>query len=154
MDRECLVGILRGKGIGVTEPRIVILDYLMSHMTHPTVDIIFNDLRASCPNLSRTTVYNTVQILSQNGLAQMISIDDEHVNIDGDVSPHAHLLCRRCGRIIDMPLKGVTEEISGKSFEMDGNIVEEVHQYYRGICADCRKMQESEVSEYSENNFV
>ena len=141
MDRESIVKKLRTGGIGVTGPRIAILDYLMEHHTHPSVDTIFGDVRKSFPNLSRTTVYNTVKILSEKGLAQMITIDGEHVSIDGDMSPHAHLLCRRCGRIVDIPLLGVSGEDAGGTFMVGGNRVEEIHHYYKGICQECLTRQ-------------
>lgn len=142
MDRSILIEKLRRNGIGVTEPRVAILNYLMEHHTHPSVDTIFNEMRQSFPNLSRTTVYNTVKILSENGLAQMITIDDEHVNIDGNMLPHAHLLCRKCGRIVDVPLFGISEDDAGGSFMAGGNRIEEIHHYYKGVCQDCLNRKE------------
>lgn len=36
--------------------RMAIMGYLMSHSTHPTVDMIYNDLYPDMPTLSKTTV--------------------------------------------------------------------------------------------------
>lgn len=138
MDRNLLIERLRKSGIGVTLPRIVILDYLMEHRTHPSVDTIFNDLHHSFPKLSRTTVYNTVRILTNNKLAQMITIDNERICIDGDITPHAHLLCRICGKIVDIPLtESSGTEGQSAQFTADGNKIEEEHRYYKGICKSC-----------------
>ena len=137
--REMAIERLKGRGMSITRPRILILEYLMSHLTHPSVDTIYSDLLEENPGLSKTTVYNTAQILTRKGVIRTLCIDETHVNLDGKVDPHAHLLCRCCGRIVDMPLTGITAENASIGFKVGGNLVEEVHQYFRGVCSDCSK---------------
>lgn len=138
MDREIVIGRLKEYGLGVTQPRIEILSYLMQNHIHPSVDTIYESLLEKNPGLSRTTVYNTVQLLAKCGALRTLCIDEAHVNFDENTMPHAHLLCRECGRIIDLPLKGISAEKASHPFTMDGNMIEEVHQYYRGLCQECR----------------
>lgn len=136
---------LRDFGIGVTQPRIIILDYLDKHRTHPTVDTIYNDLHAEHPTLSRTTVYNNVQTLARCGAVQMLSIDQTHINVDGDTSPHAHLLCTKCGKIYDLPLQGMSQgNDSHQPLIINGHSVAEIHQYFKGICAECTQQEMAE----------
>lgn len=132
---------LKSVGVSVTQPRVEILDFLMTHHIHPTVDTIYNELLKTDPGLSRTTVYNTVQLLTRHGLLTSLNIDDTHVNLDGNTTPHAHLLCRVCGKIVDLPLTGISAEQAAGTFGMEGNMVEEVHQYYKGVCKDCIKKE-------------
>lgn len=132
---------LKSMGVSVTQPRVEILDFLMTHHIHPTVDTIYNELLKTDPGLSRTTVYNTVQLLTRHGLLTSLNIDDTHVNLDGNTTPHAHLLCRVCGKIVDLPLTGISAEQAASPFGMEGNMVEEVHQYYKGVCKDCIKKE-------------
>lgn len=132
---------LKSVGVSVTQPRVEILDFLMTHHIHPTVDTIYNELLKTDPGLSRTTVYNTVQLLTRHGLLTSLNIDDTHVNLDGNTTPHAHLLCRVCGKIVDLPLTGISAEQASGTFGMEGNMVEEVHQYYKGVCKDCIKKE-------------
>lgn len=132
---------LKSMGVSVTQPRVEILDFLMTHHIHPTVDTIYNELLKTDPGLSRTTVYNTVQLLTRHGLLTSLNIDDTHVNLDGNTTPHAHLLCRVCGKIVDLPLTGISAEQAAGTFGMEGNMVEEVHQYYKGVCKDCIKKE-------------
>lgn len=133
------MAMLRDRGMSITQPRLAILDYMMTHHTHPTVETIYSDLLEEYPGISKTTIYNTAQMLTREGLLTTLCIDDSHVNLDGNTTPHAHLLCRCCGRIIDLPLRGISLEDAGHGFIMEGNMVEEVHQYYRGICRECRE---------------
>ena len=43
--------------------RMAVLEYLMAHPTHPTVDEIYEGLRGSMPTLSKTTVYNALRLM-------------------------------------------------------------------------------------------
>lgn len=124
-------------GLSITRPRIEILKYLMTHHVHPSVDDIYQEMLSINPGLSRTTVYNTVKCLSDNGLVTMLTIDGHNINVDENTTPHAHLLCRNCGRIVDLPLKGITMQKASNGFLMDGNLIEQVHQYYLGVCQSC-----------------
>ncbi len=130
---------LRRFGVNVTRPRVAIMEYLMTHRTHPSVDTIFADLADEMPGLSRTTVYNTVNKLAQHGAVTLLSIDDHNINVDGNTFPHAHLHCTSCGRIIDIPLQGISPLQASHPFSMEGHLVQEVHQYYRGVCRECQE---------------
>lgn len=135
---------LRDLKVGVTQPRLLILDYLDKHRTHPTVDTIYNDLHEHYPSLSRTTVYNNVQTLARCGAIQMLSIDQTHINVDGDTSPHAHLLCRECGQIVDLPLQGQLIGDDDATMAINGHQITEVHQYYRGVCSECCRTNDND----------
>ena len=117
--------------------RILIMDYLLNHHTHPTVDEIYRDLSKKHPTLSKTTVYNTLRLFSVCNAAQMITIDEHRVCYDGITSPHAHLLCRKCGRIIDIRLTQLP--VIPESKIIEDNIIDEVQLYYKGICAQCAR---------------
>ena len=132
---------LAEKGLSITQPRVAILTYLMNHHTHPIVDSIYKNLREAYPNLSRTTVYNTIKALKECGLIQMFNIDDKHICVDEDTTPHAHLLCEKCGRVYDLPLQGLAQRRM-----IDGCQINEVHQYYKGICKDCLTKNKSNIN--------
>ena len=85
--------------------RMAIMDYMMTHFTHPSVDEIYNALSPKFPTLSRTTVYNTLKLFVEHGAVRMLTIDEHNACFDGDMSLHAHFLCKKCGKIYDMPYK-------------------------------------------------
>lgn len=128
---------LVNKGVRPSMQRMAIMQYLLTHCTHPTVDDVFTDLAQEIPTLSRTTVYNTLRLFSEHKAAQMITIDDHRVCYDGDIHPHVHFFCKECGRVIDL----MDEEAPHleKSININGHIVEEKQLYYKGICVDCAK---------------
>lgn len=113
--------------------RMAIMEYLLEHKTHPSIDEIYMALCDKIPTLSKTTVYNTLKLFVEQGAAQMLTIDEKNVNYDGDVSLHAHFMCKKCNKIFDLPY----DKADCKAFTMNGFAIEEIHQYYKGICPAC-----------------
>ena len=69
---------LQNHNIKPSVQRIAIMNYLIEHRTHPTVDEIYTALSPSIPTLSKTTVYNTLKLLSEQGAAQTLTIDERN----------------------------------------------------------------------------
>lgn len=117
--------------------RIKIMEYLMEHRTHPNVDEIHSALSPQLPTLSKTTVYNTLKLFVNQRAAMMLTIDDKNICFDADTSLHAHFLCTECGKVYDLPFQGEPDILGTTT--LNGNLVKEIHQYYRGICKNCLK---------------
>ena len=129
--------------------RIAIMDYLLAHKTHPSIDEIYLALCKDIPTLSKTTVYNTLKLFVEHGAALMLTIDEKNACFDGDTSLHApvsytHLrahetnfLCKKCGKIFDLPYSNEVKKV--EQIDMNGFKVDEIHQYYKGICPACSK---------------
>jgi Fe2+ or Zn2+ uptake regulation protein len=129
---------LLGYGVKPSVQRIAIMDYLLTHKTHPSIDEIYLALSGRIPTLSKTTVYNTLRLLVEQGAAAMLTIDDRNACFDADTTPHSHFLCKQCGRIYDWfhdetPAEPVSPDAKG--FRVD-----EVHRYYKGICPRCLEL--------------
>ena len=119
--------------------RISIMSYLMEHRTHPTVDEIYTALSPSIPTLSKTTVYNTLKLLSEQGAAQTLTIDERNTCYDADTTPHAHFLCKHCGKVYDLECPANVKKV--EDMDMNGDDVQEIHYYYKGICKYCIEEQ-------------
>ena len=125
------------RGIRPSMQRLAIMDYLINHPIHPTIDDVYQALSNKVPTLSRTTVYNTLRMLSENQAAQMITIDEHRVCYDGNVESHVHFYCKKCGKIIDL-FGEQAPKLEGEK-TVEGNIIQEEQLYYKGICAECAK---------------
>ena len=123
---------LIGYNIKPSVQRIAVMDYLLKHRTHPSVEEIYSALSGDMPTLSKTTVYNTLKLFAEQGAAQMLTIDEKNVCFDGDTSLHAHFLCKRCGKIYDLPISEPMKETLESNIE--GHSVDELHYYYKGTC--------------------
>jgi len=134
---EKYVKLLKEKQIKITPQRLEILRYLDEHRTHPTVDKIFSELKEKNPALSKTTVYNSVDILRDYGLIQSLTISGSELRYDFKHGMHHHFLCKKCGEIIDIDVKCafLNKFLHGK------HRVDEVHGYFKGICKKCLKKE-------------
>lgn len=117
-------------GIKPSVMRIAVMRYLLTHCNHPTVDDIYQALRAECPTLSRTTVYNTLRTFVDHGCASQIDIESGNSRFDGDTSGHGHFMCNCCGRVIDFAVTDFPEAPQGA-------VVEKSDVYYKGVCPSC-----------------
>ena len=115
--------------------RVAIMQYLLAHRTHPTADDIYTELVKTMPTLSRTTVYNTLQLLVTNQAVLGLTIDQHNMHFDGYTHPHAHFLCRSCGKIFDVE---VNNHLREHLFTSDKFAIEKVELNYMGLCPDCR----------------
>lgn len=132
--------ILTQCGIRPSVQRLAIMDYLLKHPSHPTVEDVYTGLYKDIPTLSRTTVYNTLRLLSEHNAARMITIDEHRVCYDGDTRPHVHFYCKKCGYVTDF-FEEPLPSVSNKKM-INGNMVDDIQLYYKGICSCCLKKQQ------------
>ena len=130
---EQLKNDLRQCGLRVTEQRLAVYEWLQKNPVHPTADIIWQALLPHYPNLSLTTVYNTVNALAEHGLIRIVTIDKTEQRFDGDAGDHGHFHCRACGNITDFPID--PEDIKGMLPK--GFAPEQCDVFVKGLCAAC-----------------
>ena len=123
-------------GIRPSVQRLAIYEYVKSHHTHPTADVVYDALRDVLGSLSLTTVYNTLKLFVDAGLVQLLTIDDTFRCFDGDTSSHAHFRCDSCGRIVDLKIKS---DFLAMVDGLDGFEIKEAQLYLKGICPICKR---------------
>ncbi len=134
MESRLIKKILDEKGVKPSLHRMKVLEYLTDNRNHPTVDMIYKDLSCDIPTLSRTTIYNTLTTFLENGIAQAITIEDNEVKYDADVSEHAHFKCTKCGDIHDLKMDTKISSIK----TISGHLIQERQLYFKGICRSCQ----------------
>lgn len=130
---ERLVDILVAKNIHPSHQRLKILDILLNSMEHPSVNYIYERLSKEMPVISKATIYNTLKTFVEKGLVNTLTITPEETRYDYNRMPHHHLLCRVCGRVLDVDVQCIYAEEN----EIAGHRIEEIHGYFKGICKDC-----------------
>jgi Fe2+ or Zn2+ uptake regulation protein len=116
--------------------RTAVMEYLMTYKSHPTVDEIFLALNPSIPTLSKTTVYNTLNLFLEKGAVQMLTIDDKNARYDADISRHGHFYCRNCGTVSDI------FDMKPEMYQLPESLkfkVDAVEISYHGVCNQCLK---------------
>ncbi len=119
-----------------SKQREAILTELRNRHDHPTATQIFEGVQKVLPHISLGTVYRNLSALVESGEIISLSVGDGHEHFDGDKSLHLHLHCKRCGAIIDRPLKS---EDFNKSALFDGFSPESSVCVVFGLCKNCQK---------------
>ncbi len=126
---------LEAHGVKPSMQRLAVMQYLIDHRTHPAADEIYLALHPAMPTLSKTTVYNTLRLLTEKGAALQLAIDERNSCFDADTAPHAHFLCKGCGRVFDVPL--ANKCLVGNALLPDGFQTDEAQLYFKGLCPTC-----------------
>ncbi|MBN2280539.1 MAG: transcriptional repressor [Candidatus Marinimicrobia bacterium] len=127
--------ILLSKGITPTFQRIVIYEFLDQNRIHPNVDTIFAMMTKQIPTISRTTIYNTLNLFMEKNLVSGLSLNGNEMNFDINTHPHHHFYCTICKKITDIE---ITCPIGKNKLKNPSNhLIQEVHGYFKGICKDC-----------------
>lgn len=131
------VDLLKKNDLKITPQRLIILKYLNSHHNHPTAEEIYETLKKKNPSLSKTTVYNTLETLTNAGLLYRLTICPTEHRYDINTDMHHHFICKNCGKIYDIHFKCPNVEQIKKKVTSKGHRINEVHGYFKGICKQC-----------------
>lgn len=134
---------MAGTRLRKSRQRDTIYDVLVNDKTHPTAEVIYSHVREIIPDISLGTVYRNLNVLVENGYIRKLNIDGVTVHYDGNVTPHHHMVCTSCGKIVDIHIPhGAFDELV-KDIERDDHVhLTHVDLLFQGICNDCKDMKE------------
>lgn len=134
---EAYVDLLKKNNLKITHQRLAILKYLDINRSHPTAEQIYQSLKKTNPGLSRTTIYNNLETLSNTCLIQRLTICPTEHRYDLNMALHHHFICKECGKILDIEFQCPKVSSIKKHVVNQGHRVDEVHGYFKGICKEC-----------------
>jgi Fur family ferric uptake transcriptional regulator len=128
--------LLRKRGIQVTAQRLAVLR-AVSSQPHVTADGVADAVRAEIGAISLQSVYDALSVLVAEGLIRRIQPAGSPARFEDRVADnHHHLICRTCGRMVDVDCAvGSTPCLTpadDKGYEID-----EAEVVYWGRCPDC-----------------
>lgn len=127
--------ILAEHGIRPSRQRRAIYDFLFRNMNHPTAEEVYQGLHKKIRTLSRTTVYNTLRLFCERGVARMVTLEENEMRFDAITRPHGHFKCTVCGKIFDFPCASSFD--SAMKNLPEGFVRREAQLYVLGVCKDC-----------------
>lgn len=133
--RQEMEQALRRAGYRITSQRKAIVDYLVSTLEHPGAYKIFEEVKKIQPELSLATVYNTLHVLTMNGLIRMLTFREDS-RYEANLSFHINLICTSCGRIQDF--EAGTHMSPEEVREKIGFEVTTYRMEYHGLCSECK----------------
>jgi Fe2+ or Zn2+ uptake regulation protein len=126
---EQLIGLLRKSGIQPTPQRIEVARYVLYARNHPSAEKVYEQVRRTCPTVSRATVYNTLHLLAEKGLVVARILKEGAVVFDPRVERHHHFVDDETGEVLDIPWDALKIAGTRSLGEFD---VREYHVVMRG----------------------
>ncbi len=121
-----------------TIQRALVLEAVNKLQCHATADEIYETIVKEHPNISRTTVYRNLRLLSEMGEIRKMEIPGGADRFDHQCHDHCHVRCEKCGRVFDVDMEyvaGLEENIKdAHGFEFTGYDI-----LFRGICPECKQ---------------
>jgi Fe2+ or Zn2+ uptake regulation protein len=128
--------ILRGRGLRVTGQRLAVYRALTEHGRHLTAEEVHARAGRALSTISLTTVYKILHELVELGEARRVDLGDGSARFDPNTEPHAHLVCRRCGRAEDLPAGDYhvgVPAVAARGYRVLDHAV-----IFYGLCPRCR----------------
>ena len=130
---------LNKTGTRVTSQRALILEIIRQGKGHLDADEIYRRARSVQPRLSLSTVYRTVQALKRLDLIEELHFDDSHHHYEVKPSTeHHHLVCLKCGRVIEFAYP-LSRHVKRNVAEARNFNIIETELRMKGYCAQCRQ---------------
>lgn len=126
-------------GLPLTAQRRALLGVLAGRDDHPTVDQIYEEVSQIIPEVSRTTVYRSLDVLANLRLLNRVEHPGSSVRFDPNTDPHHHFLCSSCGALTDMPDSSLSGSSNLTFVADDLGVVDEISVLVRGRCHECAK---------------
>ena len=128
--------LLRRHGLQVTAQRLAVLA-AVSHHPHGTADDVAGIVRAEIGVISRQAVYDALGILADKGLVRRIQPAGSPARYeDRTADNHHHLICRTCGRMVDVDCAVGAAPCLTPSADA-GYEIDEAEVIYWGRCPGC-----------------
>ncbi|WWV73599.1 Zinc-specific metallo-regulatory protein [Sporomusa ovata DSM 2662] len=139
MQLERIIQKLKEKGCKITPQRRAIIQSLLNFSKFPTALEVFNDIKATNPDVGLDTIYRNLNLLVEIGIVNSINLPGKDVkvfelSIDGH---HHHLVCLSCGQADCLDYCPIDEQrlqtAAGSEFKITGHSLE-----IYGYCQKCK----------------
>ena len=128
---------LKQKGLKLTPQRKLIIDAIHETEAHLTAEEIIAHVQARMPEVHKSTIYRTLELLEGAGCVFKSELGDHSIYHHAEEGHHHHLVCSRCGKTIECDedlFTSVEESLAEKyGFRVDFN-----HLVMSGLCEECR----------------
>jgi Fe2+ or Zn2+ uptake regulation protein len=125
---------LRSAGKRLTPERSLLLRIITAN-PHLDAAAIHRIARSKKPRIGLATVYRTLRLLKELGIVRASEFGEDHFHYEVRHEDHIHLICRRCGVVVEVPCPSGLRELGARNgFEVHQTRFELI-----GYCRKCRK---------------
>ena len=140
-EQEVFLKHIQKQGLKKTAQRDLILDVFLRTEGHVSGEDLYRLVREQDSTVGQTTVYRTLRLLTDAGLAREVRFGDGRAHYEHNYKHehHDHMICSECGKIIEFyspELEAIQDKMAAKhKFELTSHLLRMI-----GICADCRRL--------------
>jgi Fur family transcriptional regulator, ferric uptake regulator len=141
---EVLNRYMAERGLKSTRQRSLIIDAFFEDAGHLSVEQLWSKVRRQDAKVSVATVYRTMKLLAECGLAHARNFGDGQTRYEAAVGKHHHdhLICTRCGQIVEFEndrIEALQDLIARKhGFRVTSHKME-----LYGLCRNCQRAVDS-----------
>jgi Fur family ferric uptake transcriptional regulator len=132
---------LGARGIRLTKQRRVLLQVMETARRHLDAGEIFDRAQKIDKNITRVTVYRTIDLLKRQGLIDELDLlhlrGDRHYYESHGPRDHIHVACLRCGKVREVE-SDLYEQLKQQITRDTGIEISVARTEIGGLCADCR----------------
>lgn len=103
--------LLQSHGVSPTRQRMAVGEVLLSAPRHLCADQVREALDEDGQRVSKATVYNTLNLFVERGLAREVIVDPSRVFYDSTVHPHHHLYDTETGELVDLDSAAIAVDL-------------------------------------------
>lgn len=124
-----------------TKQKQLIRDCLKTSGRHMTVDEIYSSINKEDEKISIATIYRNLKMLEEQGVIKKLYMAEDaplfYEMNDSDEHTHHHLVCKKCGAIIDFD-EDLLDSLEKTIYEKKGFKIQDHRVVFYGLCKDCR----------------
>ncbi len=138
VEQRSLAEYLEKNNLKHTKQREAILEVFVEATGHITSEEIYQHVRGAHPTIGYTTVYRTMKLLCEAGLASARHFEDGVTRYEIEHEHHDHLVCVRCGKIIEFECAMIERTQNEIAKRYGFSVLRHRHELY-GHCDACSK---------------
>lgn len=128
--------ILREHELKATPQRLAILE-LIDLYGHINIDKLYEEVKKKFNSISLATIYKNINAMTNNMLLFEVKLPNEKSVYEIVKEKHSHLLCNRCGSVVDIEVDiDSMEDSISKQYNFE---IEQSDLVLSGVCCNCKK---------------
>src|SRR5438477_13185380 len=142
-EQEVFHQHIQKQGLKRTAQRDLILDVFLNTEAHVSGEDLYQLVREKDPTVGQTTVYRTLRLLTEAGLAREVRFGDGRAHYEHNYKHqhHDHMICSECGKIIEFyspELEAIQDAMAAKyKFKLTEHLLRMI-----GVWSTCRRSSE------------
>jgi len=128
------------RGLKFSKKRAAIIEHFIKADRHYTVEQLYNEIKEVVPNIGYSTIYRTLKLLVDCGMARThhFGETDARFELVHKEQHHDHLVCEKCGRIIEFTDNGI-EKLQNAVAKKHNFLVKNRELQIFGVCKRCQQ---------------